>query len=107
MEEEEEEIERNMNNITCNTSFPSLIAMNVQNKDTNWSLDRRLDSGVLVQSTISNSVHIDSDKQVVEINDSEEQVDIKNWLRNDSTKQVDQINDTKKQVDATINDSDK
>ena len=32
MEDEEEEIERNINNITCDTSFQSLIAMNVQKK---------------------------------------------------------------------------
>ena len=30
MEEEEEEIERNINNITCNNSFQSPVAMNVQ-----------------------------------------------------------------------------
>ena len=33
MEEEEEEIARKINNITCDTSFQSPIAMNVQNKD--------------------------------------------------------------------------
>ena len=36
MEEEQEEIERNINNITCNTSFKSPVAMNVQKKDANW-----------------------------------------------------------------------
>ena len=30
MQEEEEEIERNINKITCNTSFQSPVAMNVQ-----------------------------------------------------------------------------
>ena len=30
---EEEEIECNINNITCDTSFRSPVAMNVQNKD--------------------------------------------------------------------------
>ena len=38
MEEREEEIERNTNNITCDTSFQSPIAMNVQKKDANMSL---------------------------------------------------------------------
>ena len=59
------------------------------------------------QSTISDSAHSDSDKQVDEINDYEEQVDARNWLRNDSAEQVDQINDSDKQVDAIINDSGK
>ena len=38
MEQEEEEIERNINNITCDTSFESPVTMNVQKKDANWSL---------------------------------------------------------------------
>ena len=37
-EQQEEEIERNINNITCDTSFESPITMNVQKKDVNWSL---------------------------------------------------------------------
>ena len=72
MEEEEEEIVRNINKITCNTQFQSPVAMNVQKKDTNLSLEIRLASGVLAemfenfkgcttQSTISNSAHSDSD----------------------------------------------
>ena len=47
MEQEEEEIERNINNITCATSFQSPVTKNVQNKDANWSLERRLAAGVL------------------------------------------------------------
>ena len=35
MEQEEEEIEPNINNITCNTSFQSPVTKNVQNKDAN------------------------------------------------------------------------
>ena len=81
MEEEEEEIKRNINNITCNTSFQSPIAMNVQKIDANLSLERRLALGVLsemveifrwwtIQSTISDSAHSDSGKQVDDINDS-------------------------------------
>ena len=49
MEQEEEEIERNINNITCDTPFQSPIDINVQNKDANMSLEIRLDSGVLAE----------------------------------------------------------
>ena len=82
MEEEEEEIKRKINNITCDTSLQSSVAINVHNKDTNLSLERQLASGVLaeiveyfkectIQSTISNSAHSDSDKHVYKINDYE------------------------------------
>ena len=47
MDDEEEEIERNINNIICSTSFQSPFAMNVQKKYANLSLERRLASGVL------------------------------------------------------------
>ena len=47
MEQEEEEIERNINNITCYTSFQSIVTMNVQNKYAKLSLERRLAAGVL------------------------------------------------------------
>ena len=40
MEQEEEEIECNINNITCDTSFESPVTMNVQKIDANWSLER-------------------------------------------------------------------
>ena len=40
MEEEEDEIERNINNITCSTSFQSPVAINVQKKGANFSLER-------------------------------------------------------------------
>ena len=46
-EEEEEEMERNINKITCNTSFQSPVTKNLQKKDANWSLKRRLAAGVL------------------------------------------------------------
>ena len=49
IEEEEEWIKRNMNNITCDTSFRCPIAMNLQKKNTNWSLERQLASGVLAE----------------------------------------------------------
>ena len=42
MEEEEEEIVHNIDNITCNTSFQSPVAMNIKNKDADWSLKIRL-----------------------------------------------------------------
>ena len=47
MEQQAEEIECNINNITCDTSFESPITMNVKKKDENWSLERRLSAGVL------------------------------------------------------------
>ena len=47
MDEEEEEIERNINNITCDTSFQSPVTKIVQKKDASWSLERRLAAGVL------------------------------------------------------------
>ena len=46
-EQEEEKIERYINNITCDTLFQSSATKNVQKKDTNWSLERRLVAGVL------------------------------------------------------------
>ena len=49
MEEEQVNIERNINNITCDTSFWSPIAMNVQKKYGNWSLERQLASGNLAE----------------------------------------------------------
>ena len=99
MEEKEEEIERNINNNTCDTPFQYPIAMNVQKKDAIFSLERRIASciiaeiveifkGCTIQSTISNSAHSDSDKPVDKINDSEEQLDVRNWLRNDSAEQI-------------------
>ena len=117
MVEEKEEIESNINNITMDTSLQSPVAVNAHKKDANTSLERRLASGILaetikifkictIQSTINDSVYYDSNEQVDEINDSEEQVDGRNWLRNDSAEQVDKINDSEKQVDA-ISDSEK
>ena len=96
MEEEEEEIERNINNITCNTSFQSPKAMNAQKKDANLSLERRLASGVLAEMVeIFKRCTIKSDEHVDEINDSEEHHDVRSWLRIDSAKHVDAISDSK------------
>ena len=47
MDEEDEEIERNIHNITCDTPFQSLVTKNVQEKDANQSLERRLAASVL------------------------------------------------------------
>ena len=38
--EEVEEIERNINNITCDTPFQSPSTKSVQKKDASWSLER-------------------------------------------------------------------
>ena len=47
MEQQEEETECNINNITCDTSFQSPVTKNVQKKDENGSLERQLAVGVL------------------------------------------------------------
>ena len=46
MNEEIEEMERNINNITFDTPFQSPGTKSVQNKDASWSLERRLAAGV-------------------------------------------------------------
>ena len=99
MDEEEEELERNINNITCHTSFQSPVTKSVQKKDASWSLERRLDAGVLAEKVENfKGCSIQSDEQVDEIIDSKERVDARNWLRNDSAKQVDVISDSKQLV---------
>ena len=47
MYEEEEEMERNINIITCDTPFQSPVTKSVQKKDASCSLERRLAAGVL------------------------------------------------------------
>ena len=37
MEQQEEEIERNINNVTCDTPFQSPVTKSVQKKNSNWS----------------------------------------------------------------------
>ena len=49
MELKEEEIERNINNIICNTLFQSPITINLHKKYANLSLERRIASGALVK----------------------------------------------------------
>ena len=94
-EEEEEEMECNINNITCNTSFKSPVTKGVQKKDASWSLERRLAAGVLAELVENlKGCCIQSDEQVDEKVDSKEQVDARNWLRNDSAEQVDVLNDS-------------
>ena len=99
MEQQEEEIERNIYNITRDTSFQSAHTKNVQKKYANWSLERRLAAGVLDKMVKEfNECTIQSDKQVDTIIDSKEHVDARNWLRNDSAEQVDAISDSEKLV---------
>ena len=73
--------------------------MNVQKKDAQFSLERRLTSGVLVEMvenlkgcTIQSTINDDK------IIDSEEHVDARSWLRNDSAEQIDAISDSEKFV---------
>ena len=44
MDEEEEDIECNINNVTCNTPFQYPVTKSVQKKDASRSLERRLAS---------------------------------------------------------------
>ena len=71
MEEEEKYAERNVNNVTMDTSFQSLVAINSLKKDANVTYERQLSSGILaetikefkvctIQSIFSNSAHSDS-----------------------------------------------
>ena len=86
MNEEVEEIECNINNITCDTSFQSPRTKTVQEKDASWSLERRLAAGVL-EEMVENfkGCSIQSDEQVDDISDSKEGVED----RNDSFEEVD------------------
>ena len=82
MEVEEKELERNINNITCDTSFESPVTMNVQKKDANWSLERRLAAAFLEEMVQEfKGCTIQSDKKVGKIIDSEEHVDARNRLK--------------------------
>ena len=99
MKQQEEEIERNINNIACDASFESPVIMNVQNKDANWSLERRLASGVLAEMVENfKGFTIQSDEQVDTKIDSKEHIDARNWLINDSAEQVDVTNDSEKLI---------
>ena len=90
MNEKLEEMERNINNITCDSPFQYPGTKSVQKKDASWSLERRLAAGVLAEMVENfKGCSIQSDEQVDNISDSKEQVDAKNWLRNDSFEEVD------------------
>ena len=92
-------MERNINNITCHTPFQSPITKNVQKKDANWSLERRLAAGILAEMVENfKECSIQSDEHVDEIINSKEHVDARNWLRNDSAEQVDVIHESEKLV---------
>ena len=52
MDEEEEEIERYINNITGDTSFQSPVTKTLQKKDASCSLERRLAAGVLAEMVV-------------------------------------------------------
>ena len=76
MEQEEEETERNINNITCDTSFQSPVTKNVQKKEENGSLERWLAAGVLDNMVKEfNECTIQSNEQVDTIIDPKENVD--------------------------------
>ena len=99
MDEEEEEMERNINNTTCHTSFQSPVTKSVQKKYAIWSLERRLAVGVLAERVENfKGCSIQSDKKVDEKVDSKEQVDARNWLRNDSAEQVFVLKDSENLV---------
>ena len=92
MDEEEEEMERNINNIPCNNSFKSPVTKSI-------FLEGQLAAGVLAEMVENvKGCSIQSDKHVGEIVDSKEHVDARNWLRNDSAKQVDVRSDSEKLV---------
>ena len=99
MDEGEEEMERNINNFTCDTSFQYPVTKTVQKKGASWSLEIRLATGVLAEMVeIFKGCSIQSDEQVDEIIDSKEHVDARNWLRKDSAEQVGVTNNSEKLV---------
>ena len=95
MNEEVEEMERYINNITCDTPFQSPGTKSVQKKDASWSLKRRLAAGVQAEMVKNfKGCSIQSDEQVDDISDPKEQLDARNWLRNDSFEEVDVLNNS-------------
>ena len=99
MDEEAEDMKRNINKITCYTSFQSPVTKNVQKKDASWSLERKLSAGVLAELVENfKGCSIQLEEQVDKIVDSKEQVDVRNWLSDDSTKQVNVLNDSQNLV---------
>ena len=85
-EEEEKDAKCNVNNITMDTFVSSPVTINAHRKDANVSNERLIVSdihaeiiqefkGFTIQSTISDSVHSDSEELVDAIRNSEELVD--------------------------------
>ena len=79
-------MEDNVNNITMDTLFHSPLTINVQNKYANVTSERRIAAdihaesienfmGFMIQSTISNSEHSNSEELFDAVSDSEELVD--------------------------------
>ena len=95
MNEEVEEMERNINNITCDTPFQSPGTKSVQKKDASWSLERRLAAGILAEMVENfKGCSNQSDEQVDDISDSKEGVED----RNDSFEEVGVLNDSENLV---------
>ena len=93
MNEKVKEMEHNINNITCDTSFQSPGIKTVQKKDGSWSLEIRLAAGVLAEIVeIFKGCSIQSDEQDDKISDSKEEVED----RNDSFEEVDVLNYSQK-----------
>ena len=89
MNEEVEEMECNINNISFNTPFQSPGTKIVQNEDASWSLERRLAADILAEMVESFKVcSILSDKQVDNISGCKEGAED----RNDSFEEVDVLN---------------
>ena len=95
-------MEDNVINVTMDTLFQSLVTINAQKKYENVTNERRIAAeihvetikefkGLSIQSTISDSAHIDSDELVDAISDSKELVDA---VRN-SEELVDAVSDPK------------
>ena len=87
MEDEEKYAERNINNVTTDTSFQSPVTINAQKKYANVTYEGQIASGILaetikyfkgcrIQSTISDSTHSNSEELVDALSDSEELVDV-------------------------------
>ena len=72
MDDEREEMERNTNNVTCDTPFQSPVTKIVQKKDASRSLERRLAAGVLAELVENfKECTIQSNEEVDTIIDSE------------------------------------
>ena len=50
MEDEEKDAKRNVNNVTTDTLFQSPVTVNAQKKDANVTYERRIASGIIVET---------------------------------------------------------